>query len=59
LLVFVAGKKVARSLLFPRYQGDCKTIDTGPYNSRTALFVVTSAGTTTGGTPFLQLQTPP
>ena len=59
LLVFAVGQKVTHSLLFPRYQGDCKTIDTGPYTSRTALFAVTSAGTTTGGTPFLQLQTAP
>jgi hypothetical protein len=56
LLVFVVGKKVTHSLLFPRYQGDCKTIATGPYTPRTALFAVTSAGKTTGGTQFLQLR---
>jgi hypothetical protein len=55
LLVFVVGKKVTHSLLFPRYQGDCKTIDPGPYTARTAVFAVTSAGKTTGGTLFLQL----
>jgi hypothetical protein len=59
LLAFVVAKRVAYSLLYPRYRGDCKTIDTGPYTPRTALFAVTSAGTTTGGTPFLQLQTTP
>jgi hypothetical protein len=56
LLVFVIGKTVAHSLLFPRYQGDCKTIATGPYTPRTALFAATSAGKTTGGTQFLQLR---
>ena len=56
LLVFVVGKTVAHSLLFPRYQGDCKTIDAGPYTQSTAAFTVTSAGKTTGGTQFLQLQ---
>jgi hypothetical protein len=55
LLVFVVGKRVVRSLLFPRYQGDCKTIDAGPYTAGTAVFTVTSAGKTTGGTQFLQL----
>jgi len=56
LLVFVEGKVVAHSLLFPRYRGDCKTIDAGPYTPNAAVFAVTSAGKTTGGTQFLQLQ---
>jgi hypothetical protein len=55
LLVFVVAKKVTYSLLFPRYRGDCKTIDVGPYTPGTATFTVTSAGKTTGGTAFLQL----
>ncbi|HEV2685211.1 MAG TPA: hypothetical protein VGW79_01100 [Actinomycetota bacterium] len=55
LLVFVSTKTVVHSLLFPRYQGDCKAIDTGPYTSATADFTVTSTHKTTGGTPFLEL----
>ena len=57
LLVFVSAKTVVRSLLFPRYQGDCKTIGTGPYTTTTAVFSVTSTHKTTGGTPFLELHT--
>jgi len=57
LLVFVSGKTVVHSLLFPRYQGDCKTIDTGPYTTTTAVFSVMSTHKTTGGTPFLELHT--
>lgn len=57
LLVFVSGKTVVHSLLFPRYQGDCKTIGTGPYTTSTAVFDVTSTHKTTGGTPFLELHT--
>jgi hypothetical protein len=57
LLVFVNGTSVVHSLLFPRYQGDCKTIDTGPYTPSSAVFIVTTSGKTTGGSPFLQLHT--
>jgi hypothetical protein len=57
LLVFVSGTTVVHSLLFPRYQGDCKTIGTGPYTTTTAVFSVTSTHKTTGGTPFLELRT--
>jgi len=57
LLVFVSGTTVVRSLLFPRYQGDCKTIGTGPYTTSTAVFNVTSTHKTTGGSPFLELHT--
>ena len=57
LLVFVSGKTVVHSLLFPRYQGDCKTIGTGPYTTTTAVFSVTSTHKTTGGAPFLELHT--
>ncbi len=58
LLVFVSAKTVAHSLLFPRYQGDCTTIGTGPYTTQTAVFDVTSKGRTTGGSQFLQLELP-
>ena len=57
LLVFVSGTTVVHSLLFPRYQGDCKTIGTGPYTKATAAFTVSSTHKTTGGTPFLELHT--
>jgi hypothetical protein len=57
LLVFVSGSSVVHSLLFPRYQGDCKTVGTGPYTTATAVFSVTSTHKTTGGTPFLELHT--
>ncbi|HLW17862.1 MAG TPA: hypothetical protein VKV69_10945 [Actinomycetota bacterium] len=57
LLVFVSGKTVVHSLLFPRYQGDCMTIGTGPYTTTSAVFSVTSTHKTTGGTPFLELHT--
>ncbi|HJT37949.1 MAG TPA: hypothetical protein VJ818_05945 [Actinomycetota bacterium] len=57
LLVFVSGTTVVHSLLFPRYQGDCKTIETGPYTPASAVFTVTTTGKTTGGAPFLQLHT--
>jgi hypothetical protein len=57
LLVFVSGTTVVHSLLFPRYQGDCKTIGTGPYTTATAVFTLRSTHTTTGGTPFLELHT--
>ncbi len=57
LLVFVSGNTVVHSLLFPRYQGDCKTIGTGPYTTSSAVFSVTSTHKTTGGTPFLELHT--
>ena len=59
LLVFVAGKRVVHSLLFQRYEGDCTTISAGPYTPESAVFTVTSMGTTTGGSPFLQLHTGP
>lgn len=55
LLVFVQGKIVVHSLLFPRYRGDCTTIGPGPYDKTDAVFTLTSAGKTTGGQPFLQL----
>ena len=58
LLVFVQGKAVVRSLLFPRYRGDCTTIGAGPYTKSRAIFRLTSAGKTTGGQPFLQLREP-
>ena len=56
LFVFVSGRAVTHSLLFPRYQGDCTTIGAGPYSLQTARFAVSSKGKTTGGTQFLQLQ---
>jgi hypothetical protein len=56
LFVFVKAKSVAKSLLFPRYQGDCKTLPKpGPFTRSSAVFTVTSQGKTTGGEPFLQL----
>jgi hypothetical protein len=55
LFVFVLGKKVTHSLLFPRYQGDCVTIGVGPYDPQHAIFQVFSSGKTTGGQPFLRL----
>jgi len=56
LLVFASGHTVAHSLLFPRYRGDCTTLArVGPYTTSTAVFSITSKGTTTGGQPFLQL----
>ena len=57
LFVFASGNSVVHSLLFPRYQGDCKTIETGPYTTSTAVFRVSSTHKTTGGTPFLELHT--
>ena len=59
LLVFVSDKTLVHSLKFPRYQGDCKTIGTGPYTTASAVFTVTTTGKTTGGSPFLQLHTGP
>jgi hypothetical protein len=56
LLVFIQGKAVVHSLLFPRYRGDCTTIDPGPYDKAHAVFTLTSTGKTTGGQPFLQLK---
>ena len=56
LLVFVKARAVARSFLYPRYQGDCTTLmRTGPFARAQAVFRVTSSGKTTGGQPFLQL----
>jgi hypothetical protein len=55
LLVFVTGARVTHSLLYPRYQGDCLQIGTGPYDPPHAVFSVTSSSTTTGGQPFLRL----
>jgi len=56
LFVFVKAESVVHSLPFPRYQGDCKTLQgAGPYPPDKAIFTVTSSGKTTGGQPFLQL----
>jgi hypothetical protein len=55
LFVFVSGKTVTRSLLFPRYQGDCTGVGEGPYDPQTAIFNVVSSEKTTGGQPFLRL----
>jgi hypothetical protein len=60
LLVFVKSGAVARSLLYPRYQGDCTTLGkAGPFARVQAVFRVTSSGKTTGGQPFLQLHEAP
>jgi hypothetical protein len=56
LFVFTSGSRVSYHLLFPRYQGDCKTLTrVGPYTRAQGVFSITSAGPTTGGQPFLQL----
>ena len=57
LLVFVKDNAVVHHVLFPRYRGDCTTIGAGPYDQARAVFMLTSAGKTTGGQPFLQLRT--
>jgi len=59
LFVFVLSQKVTHSLLFPRYQGDCLSIGTGPFDPQRAVFQVFSSGTTTGGQPFLHLTEAP